>query len=59
MTAAEGVRLTKKKDPSVRMLRSGFGSQVKSTSASEPSFGFGTGVRETALKVRGGPNTRE
>jgi hypothetical protein len=42
-------------DPSTKMLRSGFGGQVRSTSPSEPAFGFGTGVRDAALKVgRGG-----
>jgi hypothetical protein len=39
-------------DPSTKMLRSGFGSQVRSTSPSEPSFGFGTSVRDASLRVR-------
>jgi hypothetical protein len=39
-------------DPSVKMLRSGFGSQCKSTMESEPQIGFGTSIRETSSKVR-------
>lgn len=38
-------------DPSVRMLRSGFGGQVKSTNCTEPQFGFGTGHRDASDKV--------
>lgn len=53
MPTETGVNL-RKKDPSTKMLRSGFGSQVKSASSSEPSWRFGTSVRDVALKVRGG-----
>lgn len=42
----------KQPDSSTRMLRSGFGSQVRSTSPSEPAFGFGTSVRDASLRVR-------
>lgn len=38
-------------ESSTKMLRSGFGSQVRSTSPSEPSFGFGTSVRDASLRV--------
>ena len=41
-------------DPSTKMLRSGFGRQVKSVSPSNPSWGFGTSVRESSTKVRPG-----
>lgn len=44
--------MTRQKDPSTKMLRSGFGDQVRSTQQSNPSFGFGTSVRESGLKVR-------
>ena len=50
MTIESGVSL-RKKDPTTKQLRSGFGSQTKSTSASEPSWGFGTSVRDASLKV--------
>lgn len=39
------------KDPSVKGLRSGFGDQVRSTSPSQPSIGFGSGSRDASLKV--------
>ena len=44
---------TRRPDPSTKMLRSSFGKQTKSTAASQPSFGFGTSVREAGLKVCG------
>eukprot|EP00879_Flechtneria_rotunda_P016706 GHRR01017482.1.p1 GENE.GHRR01017482.1~~GHRR01017482.1.p1 ORF type:complete len:306 (+),score=70.82 GHRR01017482.1:1571-2488(+) len=37
-------------DPSVKGLRSGFGSQIRSTSPTNPSFGFGTSVRDASLR---------
>eukprot|EP00877_Chromochloris_zofingiensis_P009552 jgi/Chrzof1/4850/Cz15g01160.t1 len=40
----------RREDPSVRMLRSGFGKQTKSSAPSNPSFGFGTSVRDSGLK---------
>lgn len=43
--------LRQRTDPSTKMLRSGFGSQVRSTASSEPAFGFGTSVRDAALRV--------
>jgi hypothetical protein len=43
---AEGGR-----DPSTKMLRSGFGKQIKSVSRSNPSWGFGTSMRESSTKV--------
>ncbi|KAI8474658.1 MAG: flagellar associated protein [Monoraphidium minutum] len=42
--------MTRPRDPSTKMLRSGFGDQVKSTQESCPSIGFGTSVRENGLK---------
>ena len=41
-----------KDDPSVRMLRSGIGKQVKSDHENAPEWGFGTGHRDAADKVR-------
>jgi hypothetical protein len=41
----------KNADASTKMLRSGFGKQVKSVSASNPSWGFGSSVRESSTKV--------
>ncbi|MEW5299046.1 MAG: hypothetical protein WDW36_002096 [Sanguina aurantia] len=38
-------------DPSTKMLRSGFGRQVKSFNQSNPSWGFGTGSRDAFLKL--------
>lgn len=40
-----------KDDPSVRMLRSGIGKQVKSDHESAPEWGFGTGHRDAADKL--------
>ena len=37
--------------PNCRCLRSSFGPQTYSTKLSQPSFGFGTGVRDAANKV--------
>jgi hypothetical protein len=42
---------SKLQDPSTRMLRSGFGAQVKSTQESCPSVGFGSSHRDASVKV--------
>lgn len=39
-------------DPSTRLLRSGFGKQVKSEAATHPSWGFGSSHRDAFMKVR-------
>ncbi|GBF88746.1 hypothetical protein Rsub_01647 [Raphidocelis subcapitata] len=39
------------KDPSIRWLRSSFGSQVASRHSSAPAAGFGTSTRESALRI--------
>ena len=41
----------RREDVSVKMLRSGFGKQVVSSSLSSPTVGFGTSVRDSSLKV--------
>lgn len=38
-------------DPALRMLRSGFGKQVKTPTPSNPQWGFGTEHRDAGLKV--------
>ena len=38
-------------DPSLRMLRSGFGKQVPSTASTVPAFGFGTSGKDSYQKV--------
>jgi len=40
----------RREDVSVKMLRSGFGKQVVSSSLSSPTVGFGTSVRDSSLK---------
>lgn len=42
----------RQKDESTRSLRSGFGKQVRSTSPSSPSCGFGSSDRDSSLRVR-------
>jgi hypothetical protein len=39
------------RDPSTKGLRSGFRQQVLSTKASNPSFGFGSSVRDSVQRV--------
>jgi len=41
----------KGQDPSTKMLRSSFGSQVKSINASLPAFGFGSSHRDASMKM--------
>lgn len=43
--------LSSKEDPSTRMLRSGFGKQVKSEANTMPSWGFGTSHRDAFMKL--------
>lgn len=38
-------------DPTIMMLRSGFGKQVISDDKTDPAFGFGTGARDAYLKL--------
>lgn len=38
-------------DPTVKMLRSGFGKQVKSPNTTEPAWGFGSSDRDASQKV--------
>jgi len=38
-------------DPTLRMLRSGFGKQVKSAEPTQPAYGFGTSHRDAVAKA--------
>ncbi|KAL6748123.1 flagellar associated protein [Haematococcus lacustris] len=43
--------MTMKEDPTIKMLRSGFGKQVKSPNQSNPEYGFGTQHRDAYQKL--------
>jgi hypothetical protein len=39
-------------DPTIKMLRSGFGKQIKTPHSSNPAYGFGSSHRDAFMKVR-------